>query len=408
MAKLTEGHFHCKNCDELFEAPIRKPEDQLCPSCGKPPTGESPLSEKSVSGMPSVANLATGHSSNPVKSGETQDARKIREATINADGKNSDRIKRTKRREKRSSKLLIMLGVWVLLMGLTVGLVNYFNPDEDETGNKPELTEALKKRQLEAEMKQAQAVIQQAAPECEEVITSFLNATSAASKAQFVYQGVKLTTVMNRYYQSNPSFSSTRSQVKLIRGELLKNTKHQTIGTICVNQQKETFEVIFVRVGNEWKIDWEALVRYDDRSWSLFPASSDGSEGEFRLYMRVRDSNKEFDEGEISIVFYKPDMYVKGEFRSVPSPAVRLPVDSELGLKIREMVSREDDMKTDAYGFTTSLFDKPRYHRVRVKLRLKKEDKEETFELLEILADHWYGDGVTESDSEISTTEKNE
>ena len=49
------------------------------------------------------------------------------------------------------------------------------------------------------------------------------------------------------------------------------------------------------------------------------------------------------------------------------------------------------------YGLNIGLLDPPGYHRVRVKMRLKKEGNEHSFELLEILANHWYGDDVAES-----------
>jgi len=389
MTNLTQGHFHCAECGTLFEADIVDPVDQRCPVCGNPPTGKV-LAGASRGGT--VATLGALKGDTRSRSGVTQDARDIHQATLETKDKRG-RIKRTKRREIRSKKILVLLGVWILLMALTVGLVKYFSPEEEE-GEDASVVEARKKWQQEAEQIATNKVIQQAAPLCQTTLINYLNATSAAGKAQFVYQGVKLTTEMNRYYQRNPSFSSVRSQAKVVRAELLKDTQNPTIGAICVNQQKEVFEAVFVRDGEEWKLDWKFLMRYDSRSWSLFPSGNEGDEGEFRLYMRVRDSNKKFDQEEISLVFYKPDLYRVDEFRGIPSPSVRVPVDSDLGRQIIELVGEEDNMEKDIHGFTKSTFDPPGYHRVRVKMKLHKEGLEHSFELVEILADHWYGDGI--------------
>lgn len=389
-------------CGTLFEAEILDLAEQRCPVCGNPPTGKilaGTAADKEGAKIPAVGSDSS--KSLHKHSGVTQDTREIYEATLEAQSKKSrGRVKRTKRKEKRGKKILTMLLVWVVLMALIIGLMKYFNPEEEGAGNDLEALAAREQRQEQADRKMAQSVIQKAAPRCRKVITQFLNAPSAAGKAQFVYQGRKLTSEMSRYYQRNPSFSSTRSQVKIAHAELLKGTEKQTIGTVCVNQQEEKFEAVFVRDGGEWKLDWQAAVRYSTRSWSVFPSGGDGDEGEFRLYMRVRDSNKKFNSEEINLVFYNPEIYTKSEFRGIPSPSVSVKIDSDLGAEILKMVEREEDMKQDNYGFSVGIFDPPGYHRVRVKMRLKKDGHEHSFELLEILANHWYGAGVVDAESE--------
>ncbi|MBK1853777.1 hypothetical protein JO972_02300 [Verrucomicrobiaceae bacterium 5K15] len=365
------------------------PDDQKCPHCGKLPTGK-----KQGKSLPraNVATLGAAHAGGMSRSGLTQDALEIQQAAAVGDDAKG-RIKRTKRREARSKKVIVLLSVWLLLMALTVGLVKYFG-DEDGEGEDLALIEERARMQREAELLAAKNVIKEALPICKNTLIGFLNATDAAGKAQYVYQGRELASQMSLYYRRNPSFSSVRSQAQIVRAELLKGTKYPTIGAICANQQKELFEAAFVKVGPEWKLDWKFMMRYDDRSWSLFPSGDEGDEGEFRLYMRVRDSNKKFDQEEISLVFYKPQIYRDGEFRGEPSPTVRVPVDSALGRQIIEMAGHEDDMKKDAYGFTLVTLDPPGYHRVRVKMRLHKDGLEKEFELLEILAQHWYGADV--------------
>lgn len=369
MPSLTKGYFHCLECGALFKAAVVSPDKQCCPVCDKPPTGRQ---------LASSSRLPTSE-------------------FVDTQSKRSEPIKHVKRKEKKSKAVIVMLVAWLLLMGLTVGLVKYFS---EETGTGVDIAEAdaREKLQQEADRRQAEQLVKNAAKECELVVAQFLNATSAEAKAQFVYEGRKLATEMSRYYRNNPSFSVTRSQVKMITGELLRGTPNQTISAFCVNEQQETFEVIFIRSRGEWKIDWKALVRHDDRSWALFPAGSDGDEGEFRLYMRVRDSNKELNAGVLNLVFYKPEIYLKEKFSSVPSPTVSVPSDSEAGRIILALVNAEDeDQKYDAYGSRTGTIDPAGYHRVFVKIKLHKEGSETRLELLDIMETHWYGSGVVDA-----------
>jgi len=358
MANLTRGYFHCVECETLFEAQVVAIDEQRCPVCGSPPTGKKLASR--------------------------------------------GRVKRSKRAKKGGNKIVILLVVWFLLMALTIGVVKFFTHEDEDSGVTTEKMTAREKLQEEAELKRSQLFVQKEAPACKLAISQFLNSHSSAGKAQSVYQGRDLTSEMSRYYEKNPTFSSTRSHIKLLRAELLKNTLNQTIGALCANSQEEAFEVIFVRVGEEWKVDWKSIVRFDTRSWSLFPSGSDGDEGEFRLYMRVRDSNKELNTDTINLVFYKPKIYLKGEFRGIPSSTVSVAVDSEVGQKILKLVEREDDMAKDQHGLSTGLLDPPGYHRVRVKMKLNKEGGEHSFELLDILANHWYGADIVEPEEDAA------
>ncbi|MEK6249809.1 MAG: hypothetical protein N2C12_16615, partial [Planctomycetales bacterium] len=123
-----------------------------------------------------------------------------------------------------------------------------------------------------------------------------------------------------------------------------------------------------------------------------FQLGSDGDEGEHRLYMRVRDTDEDLERKEMIVVFYKPGMYSKNEFSGLASKSVRVPMDSQPGKLIQKMLESEDDLEKDAVGLTIGNLDPHRYHRVRVRMRLHRKEGEETqMELVEILANHWYG-----------------
>lgn len=404
MSTETKGYYHCLECGALFEAAIKEPEDQRCPICGNPPTGKilagteqdryatTDANPEVVGPRPSGKLHGINH--------DTQDIYEATIATMDAQKESrSGRVTRTKRRNKKGSKRWVFVGLWVVLMALVVGLVKYFEPEEDSDSAVPVVDATEQERMTAAEQKRRALILESALPACRDSMIEFLNASSAASKAQYVYQGVKLSGVMNRYYQDALSFSSSKNAVQIVRAELLEGFPKRVIGAVCQNQRGQRWEAVFISDGNEWKIDWASLIRYDDRSWSMFPAGKQGEEGEFRLYMRVRDSNEDFERKEMSLVFYKPTMYFKDEFRGVASSPVSVLIDSELGRAIEALVQKEDELgrnevRLDEFGYSIGMVDPGRYHRVRVKMKVHREGKDgkdTRLELLEILANHWYG-----------------
>ncbi len=394
IEQLTRGHYHCIECGTLFESTIREVRDQRCPVCGNPPTGkilagtalDKSLAQVVRDGTPQPIAPRTLH-------GVNKDTQEIYEATLEAEGKQRrGHVKRSKRKSKKNRKILMVIGAWIVAMLMVVVLVYTFDQGDDSGAVVQQEDAERQKILAKAEEKKRGMVVSASIPPCEKAMTAFLNAPSAAAKAQYVYQGARLSGVMSRYYQSNPSFSSTRSNIRIISGELLDVPGKKVIGTLCQYSLGERFEAIFVEDDHEWKIDWKSLVRYDPRPWSLFVSGRDGDEGEFRLYMRVRDVDEDLERKEMVVVFYKPGMYSKNEFSGMASKSVRVAIDSEAGMKIQRMLDSEEHMEKDALGFTIGHLDPHRYHRVRVRMRLHKKAGEEThMELVKILANDWYG-----------------
>jgi len=403
MATLTKGYYHCLECGALFEAELKDPSNQRCSVCGNPPTGKIFL--ETEKGQPArqpesdsqLQPRAAGklHGVNQ----DTQDIYEATMATISAQKESrSGRVKRTKRREKKGGRGVMFAGVWLVLMLGVVGAVKYFGEDDSvaEVGD-----DGQQARMLAAQEKKNRLIIEAAVPACEKVMMQFFAAPSAAAKSQYVYHSVKLSGVMSRYYRDVLSFSASNSKVKIVRADLLQGFSTRTIGAICLNEQGLKWETVFVLDENEWKLDWKSLVRYDAQSWSLFPAGDEGDEGKFRLYLRVRDSNEDLEQKEMSLVFYKPTMYIKDEFRGLASAPVRVLIDSDLGRKISQLVELDKErvnskeMIQDSHGLKIVYMDPSRYHRVRVKMSLHKVGKDRNkskMELLEILANDWYGE----------------
>ena len=400
MVKLSRGYYHCLECGALFEAALKDLGEQRCSVCGKPPAGGD-LAKMKLTQPKAVSELSPRPSVN--LHGVSRDSHDIFEATKanleTAEEVHDDRVRHSKRKEVRKNTGRLIVGVWIILMIGVVFLVKYLGSDDksssavvDQNQENVALVEAR-------EVKERQLVLDAALPDCQRAMTGFQSASSAAGKAQFVYQGVKLAGVMDRHYRDELIYSSVEIQGRIIRAELLDGFPMSVIGATCMNKQGEQWEVIFVLDDKEWKIDWMSMVRYDAESWSYFPAGKEGDEGEFRLYMRVRDSNEDFERKEMSLVFYKPTMRFKGEFEAVASTPVSVLIDSDLGRQISELLEKEDietwKTRKDQHGLSVGVMDPSRYHRVRVRMRLHREGKNgrnSRFELLDILANDWYGE----------------
>lgn len=394
MAKLDKGHYHCIECDTLYEAAVVKLSDQRCPACGNPPSG------RVLSGGGKDYKVLSA--SDP--HGVSEDTKDINEAAVKAQKKkNHGKVKRTKRKSKKSSKVIAFITLWLVLMIATILIVKHFSSADDEAVAQFEVEKEREKKRIAYEEQMKRAIVKQALPECQQAITDFFMASSPAAKAQRVYQGAKLSGIMSRYYRNNPTFSSTRSMIQIMWANSLEFEGKLVIGAICRNSVNENFEVVFVKSKNEWKIDWLSLVRFDPAPWALFQIGEDGDEGVFRLYMRVRDSNKDLDQQEMSIVFYKPNIFTKGDYSELASPSVSVKLASPIGSKILNMVDREESVE-DEMGYPTGKIDPPGYHRVRVRVKLHKRKKfAPDIELLEIIDSHWYGIDQVEQGTELES-----
>ncbi len=103
-------------------------------------------------------------------------------------------------------------------------------------------------------------------------------------------------------------------------------------------------------------------------------------------------------------------MFFKDEYRGIASDPVTVPIGSDLGRRISALLDQEDAVekviRKDVHGLSIGHIDPSRYHRVRVKMRLHKEgrnDKDSRVELLEILANDWYGFEAKATEPEANT-----
>ena len=371
MGDVHLGYYHCIECDQLFESELVPVEELICPECGHSPIGS--LTEEF----------------NPLFSSRPSQVKGIEPELAQVDVGNVVEERHSFgdiRKKSKKNGVLVLIGSWFVLSVFIVSLIKYFSAEEEvdhrvfEKQNTLDLSE------------QKRLIVNKALPDCLNVFQNFINAPSTVSKAQKVYQGAKLSAVMERYYKRNSDFLLKSRNFQVVWAEMLGFADRKVIGVLFKNKDDEILEVIFIQEESEWKIDWLSFVRYDPTPWFLFQTGEDGDEGEFRLYMRVRDSNIELGTGVTSLVFYKPKMHLEQELEVLPSPTVVIKSDSELGEKVAKIVTASKDRLRDDHGLIVGKIDPVNYHRVRVRLRLKKREGYVTqLEMIDIIDDNWYG-----------------
>jgi len=396
MKPARQGHFYCENCATLFAAKVEGKYEQRCPECGELSAGNDPTSCADESTpIPRVQRIERPPS--PKRHGVSQDVLKIKEATYSDSSGSEERVERSLRRGKKKNRVWVFTGIWVfVLLGVALAAHYFSGSDKGASAPPPNLDKELTLDQIKQIQRQEDKdFLESGIKPCLQVMRDFLKADSTPLKAQFVYQSVKRVGEMSRYYRHNSGFLMQDGKVDVEQVRLLKFPDQKAIAAIFKTQANKKIEALFIHEDGEWQIDWQFLVRYSDSSLPIFLLGEDGDEGEFRLYMRIKKIGDELASSNKVVVFYQPPVYIDPEFEAVPSMDVNVASESPLGKKVNALRLNEDKLTEDPYGLLLDGVDPPGFHRVRVKLRLKKKEGETPkMELLEILANDWYGAGI--------------
>jgi predicted RNA-binding Zn-ribbon protein involved in translation (DUF1610 family) len=380
MSAITKGFYHCNACDSVFESDIIGVDSQYCPECGKEVVGILDDGLSSASQSSNQALFSEEDKAEQIVGGNAQEKSIPVDDSDDGDDLSLDK-------NKVATQLRAIFIGWILLVILVVGIAIHFNRQAEDLTESPQQA-SKNKRQIALE----KHALKLAIPNCVNAITGFLGSTTPAGKAQYVYDGIRLSPEIEAFYANNPDFDRRDIQVKVVEYHDLNIADLNAIGTLCQLNTGERFEVVFIRDGQDWKIEWKSLVRYSPTDWSLFSSSENGEESEFRLYMRVLDVGRDLAGNDIMVKFYKPDVYRGGSYTGYASESVRVPAFSAAGELIAAMTrKRGENNGEDHVGMKIADFDPEHYHRVRVRVRLRKTlDGDPYLELVDLLANHWY------------------
>ena len=391
MSSLIEGYYHCNECDSIFESIMIGAPQQICPHCGNVLLGDSDVS--SALGVGGGFLLSEDEE---VELGfEKQEVGDDESYSSDARGKQAgEQSQKATSKEGVAMQLKVVSISWIALVVLVVAVVLYFNRSADEFAKSEDPSGNKVVEQSDA----GKHAIKLALPKCMRVAKEFLNAKTASAKAQFVYQGVRLSREMEAYYARQPDFPPRLIQLRPVYHHSLDIPGVEAIGTICQTDTGERFEAIFIKEGKEWKIEWKSFVRYSESDWSLFTSKRSGDEAEFRLYMRVMDVGEDLAGGDILVQFYKPDIFRGHMFDGYASESIRVPIYSTQGRLLGNLVNQADSATgQDQVGMQISDFDPQHFERVRVRVKLQMNSKQEPYvELVRLMANHWYDPAIVE------------
>lgn len=235
--------------------------------------------------------------------------------------------------------------------------------------------------------------------ECRKVLTEFWKAPSGEIRAQFVCRSQRVTPLMARYSKQH-SERKPAGLVAATGSNLIVGDEFRAIETHWKDEDGVRYEVVFVKEEGEWKIDWEAYVRYCSANWDVFVSGAlDEAAGEFRVLMKeVQVPTKEH----IGVKFY-PAGYDSKNRRKGVSPTVLVRVDSPLGRKVRAVLEGLD--RQVVLGEAAAWKEDPQMMaRVRVLLEWRRvsewrrdsKDRHKVMYLNELVAGSWLAEELAE------------
>ena len=243
------------------------------------------------------------------------------------------------------------------------------------------------------------AFLTEAGPQVSRVFLGFLSAGTPEARNQFVLNPIDTASRMARFYDLNPLVNIAPETLVGQESAVVELPAGRAIETLWKTQDKNVIETVFVRHDNEWRLDWDHYVRFSTYPWSLFLAGSGEDVGEFRLLARQRLVEERKDADHLSVVFYAP-RFGQGNATGFQSPEFLLKRDSENGRLLEAAFNLEREGGRP-FGSRLAPENPEALIRVRVKVRRVKDDTGSRFELVGVLACHWYsadGPGVAVPD----------
>jgi len=302
------------------------------------------------------------------------------------------RLVRHRKKRPRSGLTPVLFGVgWIICVILIVVLA-VMQKKRSEQGGEAGSDEKRGAAWSEA---QTEAYLGRQAEEIRSNFLSFFEGATSAGRAQYVYEPYRVAPLMERHYEQNLPLKP-QGEAVIDEQRLVRDRGKERIETIWrFGKDGDSREAVFIRHDGRWVLDWEAFVRFSTEPWHLFVGGITDGEGEFRLYMRLR--NPQLDEGResLSVQFYPPHA-TDVKLRRLGSPVVAIPMNTRAGRRIDRLVEEAEKHRArGAAGFSAR--DPRGVYRVRVRLAWEDEGTgEEKLAVREILAGHWLGAGIVE------------
>jgi hypothetical protein len=245
--------------------------------------------------------------------------------------------------------------------------------------------------------------LNEAAPKCSEVFSGFLAAGTPESRNQFVLAPITTSSRMARFYSLNSLPNVDPGRLSLADNGLLNLPGGKAVESCWQSLDGRKIEAVFREENGEWRLDWDHFARYSDYPWALFLAGSGESEGEFRLLVRERLAEERKAADALSLVFYAPRFGQPGE-AGFQSPEFLVSRNNRDG-KLLDAAFKLARSGGRVFGSQLPNLNPEGMIRVRVKVRRFEVDMERKFEIVKVLACHWYSvdePGVEPADATVA------
>jgi hypothetical protein len=283
----------------------------------------------------------------------------------------------------RSHLIVKFIAFWMLvLVGIVVGAGYFFKKAPDR--EKPTAAESANTGPTPEEA----ALLAEAGPLAGHGFSGFLSAGTPEARNQFVLNPITTASRMARFYDLNPIVTIAPETLRHLQSAVLHLPAGRAIETLWNTAEGRQIDAVFMEQDNEWRLDWDHFVRFSTYPWSLFLAGSGEPEGEFRLLARQRLAEERKDADAVSIVLYAPRFGFANE-TGFQSPEFLVPRDTRNGRLLDAAFKLEQSGKR-VFGVNLPNDNPEGLIRVRVKVRRIKDDMGSRFELVDVLACHWY------------------
>ena len=279
--------------------------------------------------------------------------------------------------------MLKLVAGWTLLLVLIVGGLCWLW-DEKEPARKS-VAAAPKSATVSNENL---VFLNNVVPKCVEILSGFLAAGTPESRNQFVLTPVLTSSRMARFYALNPLTHVDPQTLNLVASAVLNPSGGKAVETQWNCSDGRKIEAVFREENGDWRLDWDHYARYSDYPWALFLAGSGDPEGEFRLLVRERLADERKASETLSMVLYAPCFGQPGDvgFQSPEFLVARNGSDGKL-LDAAFQLARSGGR---VFGSTLANLNPEGMIRVRVKVRRLEVNLERKFEIVKVLACHWY------------------
>lgn len=277
-----------------------------------------------------------------------------------------------------------LIGAWILVLAAIIMVCRHLWPAEQDRPAPP-VSQAEAVKETDDKDK---ALLNEVGPACYQAFSGYLAARTPEERNQFVLNPITTASRMNRFYTENPSININPQTLKITHSSVVHFPSGPGIETHWTSSDGYQLDSVFMKENDEWRLDWDHFARYSDYPWPLFLAGSGEAFSEFRLLARERLAEERKNADAISIVLYAPRFGYTMEL-GLQSPEFLIKRDTENGRLLDAAFKLERENKR-VFNAKFPNNNPEGFIRVRVKVRRHEKEMERSFELVEVVACHWY------------------